>query len=275
MPSPFPGMDPWLETSWLFPDLHASLITYLREALNAALPAGYYAGSNERVWVEESDRGVVPDVDVVKRPGPAGNGSPGAAAGAGGVAVLTAAEPVVIPVALEERRETFLEVREVQGGRLVTSVEILSPSNKTSGSSGRELYLQKQREVLRSQVHFVEIDLLRGGTHTTAVSRDAIVARAGLFDYHVCVRRFDRRDAALVYPIRLDSRLPVIAMPLLTNEPGIPVDLQPLLDRCYDSGRYGDRVVYTDPPPPPWSPQQQAWAEGVLRARGLLPPAGA
>ena len=56
MPSPFPGMDPWLEQPEVFPDVHDSLISYLREALNATLPAPYFANIATRVWVEISER---------------------------------------------------------------------------------------------------------------------------------------------------------------------------------------------------------------------------
>src|SRR5438094_891369 len=68
MPSPFPGMDPYLEDPAVFPDLHDSLITYARDALNAQLPPPYYAGSAARVWVDLSHRHVGPDVGVL-RPG--------------------------------------------------------------------------------------------------------------------------------------------------------------------------------------------------------------
>jgi hypothetical protein len=37
MPSPFPGMDPYLE-GWLWPDVHATLIPAIRAALAARLP---------------------------------------------------------------------------------------------------------------------------------------------------------------------------------------------------------------------------------------------
>jgi Protein of unknown function (DUF4058) len=38
MPSPFPGMDPFLENPGIFSDFHDSFITYLRENLQANLP---------------------------------------------------------------------------------------------------------------------------------------------------------------------------------------------------------------------------------------------
>src|SRR3954447_6012276 len=131
MPSPFPGMDPFLEDPAIFPDLHDSLITYLRESLNAQLPAPYYAGIASRVWVEASERRIEPDVNVV-RPERAVLG--GGADVGGGVAVAEAVqtEPVVVHVPREEIHETFLEIYAQPGGeRLVTTIEVLSLANKT------------------------------------------------------------------------------------------------------------------------------------------------
>ena len=273
MPGPFPGMDPYLEDPAIFPDLHDSLIAYLREALNAQLPPPYYATINARVWVEPSRRFVEPDVDVL-RPNRPVNGSGTRAAGAGGVAVSTAVatEPVVVHAPREEIRERFLEVRARRGNeRLVVTIEVLSLSNKTPGAHGRGLYLQKQNEVLGGEVNLVEIDLLRAGVHTTAVPLDAAVERTGGSDYHVCVRQFDRPDDFFVYPVRLPQRLPTIAVPLLPDDPPPQIDLQALLDRSYDTGLYDRRVRYReDRPVPPLSPEQQTWADQILRSRGLV-----
>src|SRR5438105_15699517 len=126
MPSPFPGMDPWLEGPALFPDLHDAFITHLRDAINAQLPAPYYAGIASRVWIEAARRPIVPDVDVF-RP----NGAERGAAPSGGVAVAADTEAVVVTVPLEEHREPLIEIFAQPGGeRLVTHIELLSPSNK-------------------------------------------------------------------------------------------------------------------------------------------------
>src|SRR5690242_9587615 len=144
MPSPFPGMDPFLEHPHVFPGVHDSFITYLREALQAALPQPYFAEINERLWVDAVERPIGPDVDVLR-----GN-QPSPPKDNGGVAVATAApgQPVVITVPQEERRETYLEIRAPgqDGERVVTSIEVLSLTNKTPGPRGRTLYLQKQQE---------------------------------------------------------------------------------------------------------------------------------
>jgi hypothetical protein len=276
MPSPFPGMDPFLEDPAVFPDLHDTLITYLREAINAVLPPPYYARGSARVWIEPVRRHVEPDVDVLRRP-PAGNGNAGTGTGAisaGGVAVAT--ESVIVRVQQEEIREPFLEVIRAGPGddRLVATLEVLSLVNKTTGVQGRELYQRKQAQLLNSSVHLVEIDLLRGGTHSTAVPLADARAQAGPFDYHVCVREFDRPSGEFrVYPIRLENRLPTVAIPLLPGDEAVRVALQSVLDRCYDSGHYARWVRYRERTPvPPLRPEQAAWAEQVLREKGILPP---
>jgi hypothetical protein len=225
-------MDPFLEDPAVFPDLHDNLIAELRNAINAQLPPPYYARSASRVWVEPSQRRVEPDVNVLRpeRPGGgAGTSLP--------VATAVARPPVVVRIPREEFRQTYLDIYAKPGNeRLVTTIEVLSPTNNTAGGEGRTLYLQKQREVLGSKVNLVEIDLLRGGQHTTAVRLEDALAKAGPFDYHVCVRAFEEPDDFVIYPISLGERLPVVAIPLLPGDPSVSVDLQALLDRCYDSG---------------------------------------
>jgi len=262
MPSPFPGMDPYLEHPAVFPGLHNRLIAHLSETLQAALPAPYFAEIGERVWVEVSQRFIEPDASVF-RGGPETGGA---------VAALRArGRPVVVTVPHDERREPRVEIRTAGGDggeRLVTAIEVLSPSNKTPGERGRDFYLRKQRELLDSPAHLVEIDLLRGGRHTTAVPLDRLSAIVGPFDYHVSIHRSDRFEEFLVYPIRLTEPLPEIAVPLLTGDPEVPIDLQAGFNRAYDTGPYRRRIRYRETEPiPPLGADLQEWAEGVLRGR--------
>lgn len=270
MPSPIPGMDPFLEDPAVFPDLHDNLIAEMRNAINAQLPPPYYARSASRVWVEPSQRRVGPDVNVLRpeRPG-AGSASPAP------VATASARLPVVVRIPLEEHRQTYLDIYAKPGEeRLVTTIEILSLTNKISGGEGRPQYLQKQREVLGSKVNLVEIDLLRGGQHTTAVRLEDALAKAGPFDYHICVRAFEEPTDFVIYPISLGERLPVLGIPLLPGDGAVPVDLQLLLDRCYDSGLYQRSISYTHRvPAPPLRTEQTAWIEQLLRDKGIIPAA--
>lgn len=267
MPSPFPGMDPYLEHPEIYPDFHDSVITYLREYLQANLPAPYFAALGRRVWIELSRRSVGPDVQVRRPSGPSPRRPD-----EGGVAVATtkAAQPVVVKVSHDEFREPFVEIyaKGAGGKRLVTSIEVLSLSNKTPGERGRELYKRKQDELLSSKVHMVEIDLLRDGEHTTAVPLYLAHEECGLFDYHVSVHRFDEPDTFYVYPVRLQDRLPAIGIPLLPGDADVTIDVQSVFDRCYHAGPYVREISYgVDEIIPSLAPELAAWAAGILHTR--------
>ena len=267
MPSPFPGMDPWLESPGLFPDLHQRLIAYFSEAISVSLPRPYYTAIGTRLYVEESDRRIEPDVDLLisrRRPKRTDTLS-------GGTAVLGKAKPLLIRPVSDPVREWSLEIRHAHSGdRLVTSVEVLSLSNKTFRSQGRKLYRKKRKELVRSRVNVVEIDLLRSGEPTTLAPIERAERRAGPFEYHACTRRYYRSLSMEVYPIPLADRLPLIAIPLLKGDEDVTVDLQPVFDKSYDIARFDQRAGYSKPAHPPLTLEQQAWAEGILKAKGLL-----
>ncbi|HUG93672.1 MAG TPA: DUF4058 family protein [Planctomycetaceae bacterium] len=265
MPSPFPGMDPYLEHPELWGDFHDSLITYIRESLQPALPEPYFAQTGKRLWVETTRRPIEPDVQVRRAEGSAYEPT----FGTGGAATALAAEPVVITVPHDEHREPFIEIRSADGNTLVTVVEVLSPTNKTPGEHGRGLYLEKQQEILDGKVHLVEIDLLRGGEHTTAVPLDWALEKTGPFDYHVCIHRFDTYSDYIVHPVRLQSPLPTIDVPLLPGDGSVRLDLQDVFNRTYDTGPYRRCVHYGESEiVPALSDAHARWAADlVLRAR--------
>jgi hypothetical protein len=276
MPSPFPGMDPYLEHPGIFPDLHQGLAFCIQALLQPKLPDPYYAATNARVWVEVSQRYTDPDVHLLR---PEGNGIGGAGPNGenGGVAVttLTRTEPVVVhvpQVVHDETTETYVEVfvRRDDEERLVTSIEILSPTNKTLGADGSDLYRKKQRELLVAKTHLIEIDLLRGGKHTTAVPLERALEKTGPFDYHVCVHHFDQWEDYFVYAILMKDKLPEIAVPLLPGDGAVPLDLQAAFDRAYDGGPYRRRVKYAERTlVPPLRPEQAEWVAQVLRDKAV------
>ena len=263
MPSPFPGMDPWLEESGIFPEVHGSLIIYLREAVNAGLPDGYVATSNRLVWVDP-ELARIPDVSAF---GPAdppeGVFDDGLYRHEGMVAV--AADPVTEPWS-----QLYLEILAGEGERLVTAIEVLSPSNKRPGDNGRTAYLQKQNEFRVGGVHLVEIDLLRGGRHTTAIPPGKLARVADRYDYHACVTVNGDPTRFYVKPFALADRLPTVVIPLDEGVTPVKVGLQPLLDRAYDTGLYNRLAKYARPCDPPLTPDQRAWAENILRDKGIL-----
>jgi Protein of unknown function (DUF4058) len=264
MPSPFPGMDPWLEDSEIFGNLHDRIGIGICNQLNRVMPDGYTATTRNRVWVEDA-RTRDPDVSVFGQED-FGNSS------SGGTATLVSMSGLQLlgknPVP-DEFEELFIEIRSNKGRRLVTAIEILSLSNKTPGN-GRKAYLTKQQEYLAGSVNLVEIDLLRAGLPTTLAPRKWLQRLTPEpFYYHVCATTGESSD---IYGgiIHMQKPLPTIGIML---DPGVPtanVDLQPILDEAYDLGRYKNLVDYTQPPEPPLTPAEMTWANDILRAKQMI-----
>lgn len=264
MPSPFPGMDPWLERPTVFPTLHNTLITYLQAALKPLLPRGYMATTASRVIVDPELRRE-PDVSLFVPVDPLRLGTGTTALAETGLLEIES-DPISDPI-----EEPYLEIISGDDDRLVTAIEMLSMANKKLGDSGRTSYQQKQGEFRASGVNLVEIDFLRGGRHTTAVSERRLRASAPQFDYHVCVNDVHVPMRFFVAPIRLTDRLPKIPIPLDEGVPHVTVDLQAVFDRCYDEGPFSDLARYDRrQPEPPLTPEQQAWATEILQAKGVL-----
>jgi hypothetical protein len=258
-------MDPYLEHPALWPGVHQRLITYLSDSLNTLLPSHYVADIGERLYVVQPERSIYPDVVVVEPPstGPLSEPQPG-----GTAAVLTSDPPWVLTVEPVEVREVFIEILAVgDASRVVTVIEVLSPSNKTAQSEGCQLYVTKQQELLHSPTHLIEIDFLRAGDHTVAAPRDSLLAR-GVWDYLVCLHRGGQRRRYEVWALTLRQRLPRIRVPLAHGEPDIVLDLQTVFDRCYDEGAYARRLDYRREPLPPLSEADRTWAAPLLRERG-------
>ncbi len=162
MPSPFPGMDPYLEHPSLWPDVHNKFISELQTALNSRLPKNYVARMEARVYIsDENDPGrqvIVPDLRIETSPVRAAVKASKVTAG------MEVAEPLEYPMSFEEEiTEVFLTIQESKSNSLVAVIEVLSYTNKVAGSAGRKSFLEKKRETLGSTAHWIEIDLLRKG----------------------------------------------------------------------------------------------------------------
>jgi hypothetical protein len=183
------------------------------------------------------------------------------------VAARPSAKPVVIHVPHDERFEPRIAIYVGRGSnrRLATTVEVLSLSNKTPGEQGRGFYLKEQREVLYGKVHLIEIDLLRGGQHATAVPYQRLMAATGPFDYHVSIHHFDNLEDFFVHPIRLDEPLPEISIPLLPGDDPVQLNLQGVFQRTYDAGPYGREIDYRkDTPVPPLPAERMTWVTQLI-----------
>lgn len=259
---PFPGINPWMEQHW--PDVHTRLLTGLADQLAERLPEDLAARTEEALVIERDgeERVLRADIAVMER---WRQGEPpvwAPAADAGTPAAM--AEPVLVTVQPETQR--WLEIRH-RDGRLVTAIEILSPTNKRRGA-GRDAYLERQSAYLASPASLAEIDLLRGGQDATRIPRRSLGARAAGDVSLVCVTRARAPWRAEVYTFPLRQPLPPFRIPLREQDADVVVELQPLLERCYRTGRYW-QLDYSRPPEPSLSPEDAAWAGECLRQAGL------
>ncbi|MEZ4713998.1 MAG: DUF4058 family protein [Caldilineaceae bacterium] len=259
MPSPFPGMDPYLEERSIWPDVHSTLISYIREALQPQVRPKYIARIGERIEVAYFGKSYVPDVMVIEPPR-------GAVASNVHGGALVADEPLTMAMLDEEYRVPFIEIIYGETGDVVTLIEVLSPANKTG--DGREKYINKQNELLDSYVNLVEIDLLSWGLPTT-LARNLTIRNPSNWRYMISVSRAHARSRLEMYPIPLNQRLPRCRIPLRMADDDVVLDLPSVFNRCYDVGGYDLLVDYAQEPPVALSDDEMQWLTGWLVEKGV------
>ncbi len=255
-------MDPYLESPKLWPDVHHSLISGIRQSLNPRLRPKYVARIEERVYIsDETDLGrrvIVPDLLV------ATTGREGHFTESSSTPGNVAEAIKVVELIDQEIHEPRLEILDAESREVVTVIEILSPTNKIRGSEGRRDYLKKRRQIIRSNTHLVEIDLLRDGD-------PAFVGQTlPLHHYGVYRSRFvDGERAGLFWPILLTQRLPVIDIPLHNDDPDVLLDLQLVLNDVYETAAYDMDIKYDDAPQTPLPADLMNWADELSKTKGL------
>jgi hypothetical protein len=246
-------MDPYLESPAVWPDFHLTFLVSFREVLNAGLPGHYVARLDRYVWVDDSEAETLrvvgkPDAFVSDVVGT--TSSPSAA-------VLTAPATVTLPV-VGKKGKPFLRIIDNEAHRVVTVVELLSPTNKKVGKD-REAYLLKRQEYLETQVNLVELDLLRSGV------RPPVEGSLPPGDYFVIVSTAADRPRAGVWNFTLRDGMPVIPVPLGGDDPPVELALQDAFARAYDSGGYAREIDYAHEPDPPLKAADAAWVREQLR----------
>lgn len=257
MNSPFPGMDPYIEGPTLWSDFHNGLAYETRVQLNQSIQPTYFARltpyvTYEVVEVGKKKQGIRPDVGIWHL---SQSQEPAAT-----TATITPA-PVESRVLLEIPLRLYrVEIYATDSEELVTVIEILSPVNKRSGHPAHRDYLRKRRDLLRSPIHLLEIDLLRQG------ERPPLEDPVPVTPYYVTLSRENRRPVVSVWPIQLPDRLPTVPVPLLEADPDVPLDLQLMVNNVYDRGAYASQIDYRQPPPPPaLTDEESAWLDALLR----------
>ena len=235
MPSPFPGMDPFIEHHTIWGDFHNALAYEIRTQLNAKIRPNYFARTIPYITYETLEIGrstkTYPDVGVFQNLPPI---KERAAEYTPSSDVLSALPtPVESEVILEEPLTLHsVEVFTAPDGRLVAVIEILSPVNKRSDRDAYEKYLAKRQHILNTEdIHFLEIDLLRGG------SRPPLLKPVPEAPYYILLSRAEMRPRVTVWPIQMNDALPRVPVPLNPPDPDSELDLGQALADAYDRGR--------------------------------------
>lgn len=254
MKSPFPGIDPFLEEPARWSSVHTRLINAISDQLAEQITPNFFVEIEQRVYIttltDPAKRPIIPDVYVTTgqrtsqlAPTPAG----------------AIAEPTLIePLYDLEIRDRYIEILDAQNHEVVTTLEILSPFNKKSGTPGREAFLNKRKTVLASSVHWLEIDLLRAGERPPEVSDRS--------DYYALLKRGNTAGPFAVWFIDLRERLPVIAVPLRSPFADVTLDLQAAFDLIYERAHYVDSLDYDRAiPAPPLPLADEHWVREQVR----------
>lgn len=254
MPSPFPGMNPYLEQESYWQDFHQTFIPMARASLAEQLSPRYFVRVEQYVFIHELDgesRRPLARPDLfVKEARPSVRSTSTITTEAPAYAYLPA-------VSVDEERHSYLSIRDRDGDEAITIIELLSPSNKNPGAD-RTDYLKKRREFFGAGLNLVEIDLLRAGPRLPFSDVPSC-------DYLVSVSRASERPRVGLWPIGLRDRLPKVPIPLRAPDPDAWLDLQEILHRVYDSARY-EPLLYRQNPQPPLTDANARWAESIISA---------
>lgn len=262
MPSPVPGMDPFIEACGLWEDFHPLLIAEIHRALASTVPERYVVRLGVRSYIVLTDsegkdfHPLLPDVGITT-PASELSAKPASAA----VAEAADEEAVSMDAFVStEYRETFIDIYARDPEKhLVTGIELLSPSNKRRGSEGWELYMRKRQGFLLGAANFVELDLLRGG------GRLPMVSPWPTSPYALLVCRQQRAPRCRVWPASFQRPLRPIPVPLSPPDADVQLDLQPLIAAIYRRSRYEADLDYSHPLQPLLTESESAWMAERLR----------
>ena len=226
MPSPFPGMDPYLEDGPLWPAFHHQLVTSLYQILLPGLVDRYRARITPRHYTTE--------------------------------------QPLFTSIMREEHHEEYIEIRQRNDGRLVTLVDVVSPTNKLT-DSGRQAYLAKRREAKGMGASLVEIDLVLQGQPMLDYSREGLPD----WDYAVTVTRATQPDRFEIYTSTMQKRLPRFRLPLAADDRDTVVDLHTIFTRSFDQGNFAAKINYRGDPRITMTDEKRRWLDEWLKQQKL------
>jgi hypothetical protein len=252
-------MDPFIENQW-WRNFHSRMIPEVADLLAVQIRPRYLAVVEEHVYLTKEPDIVesrIPDVSVLRTDTDAELAADSWPEGDGpATAIAPALRTLSLP---EQTRELYLTIREHPSLRVVTTIEVLSPTNKDG--PGRREYLAKRAEILESQSHLVEIDLLRGGRRMP--TEEPLPPG----DYYAFVCRQQLLPQAQVYAWTLHQTLPCFPVPLAGSDADVPLDLQAAFTAVYDRAGFDLLLDYTAPLTSPVRQADEVWLRKVLEAR--------
>lgn len=254
--SPFPGMDPFLEAPDLWSSVHVRLINAISDYLSPRVLPHFFVDIHQHVYLltpdDQPENPIIPDAYVVRTPNLAQLvPSPGR------VTPPTLVEP--LDAQEVEVREEFIEIRDKRNREVVTIIELLSPFNKSAGTPGQRAFQKKRKTVMRSDVNWLEIDLLRADFRPPEVASKS--------DYYALLKRGQQATPYEVWYFDLRDPLPTIAVPLRPSFTDVALDLQTVFADMYQRAYYAESVDYTgDPPAPRLKPADANWAKAQIDA---------
>jgi hypothetical protein len=257
-------MDPWLEHPGLWPGVHNRLITAIADDLVPKVAPKYFVDVEQHTYVTSAggDLAIIrPDVLIGRTTSRRRIPRPDQTAVAVAEPEVSAVEiDVHVPVEVQVD-EWYLEVRTAATGKLVTVIEVLSPTNKSAGP-GRKEYLRKRRHIFKTRTSLVEIDLLRGGRPMPLASQQPVPSA-----YRILVSRGASRPRAKLYAFGVRLPIPPIPIPLLPKDAEPSLDLGAVLHALYERARFDLRLDYAKPPVLPLGEEDAAWARGIVAGR--------
>lgn len=256
MQNPFPGMNPYLEQSELWHQVHNHLISGIAFAIADQIAPQYRVSIEQRIYQSFDDpRSVVGIADVAVKPDVLRAAR--AREPQGSISTLTRPQQVQLPIPWEVK-EQYLEVREVATKELITVIEVLSPINKRSGK-GRSIYETKRTRILTSMTNLIEIDLLRSG-------QPMEMTGATESHYRILVSRSIDRPSADLFRFNLQDPIPDFPVPLRPETPDAIVDLSNILNEIYQRGRLDLSIDYSQDLVPALSESDRIWGLEIVNA---------
>ncbi|MCC5638281.1 DUF4058 family protein [Nostoc sp. CHAB 5844] len=262
MKYPFPGMNPYLENPDLCSEVHHRLITAIAIAISHPLRPKYRVAIEKRTYRINAEDAIligIPDLAILSAKQKSNSSTTAITTLPSGTENKSITVTLPLPL---EIKEGYLEIREVSTGKVITVIELLSPTNKRT-KAGRKFYLEKREKILQSATKLVEIDLIRSG------EKMPILTNIPDIDYRILVVKSDCLPSAQLFAFTVREAIPNFTIPLGQQEQEIELNLQNLLLKIYEQAGFDLTLDYNQPPVPELLVKDREWIDVLLKKQGI------